>query len=317
MKFEIEIRPIKWLYQNPPEMPAGAVIATMYDIRSDRLKPLKSFLALSFADVTDSKNPQSFNHRHAKEICRYIGSLPTDIEKLFICCDSGESRSSAIAAAILRHYGEDDMHIWQNPRFHPNPLVYSILCGGLGCTVTCSELDERIKTNDGALTEIIQRKRKTATPENVIDIHSKGEYPSCALSNFYEHPFVIDSVRCSSMEGFLQSLKFRSINKQKKVCLLSGKEAKNSARHTLAQLRWRITQTLYWQGVVYRRNSEEYKQLLDRAYDGISKNTAFITALKASANAELMHTIGSNDPKKTVLTEEEFVSQLKRIRQKI
>lgn len=50
---------------------------------------------------------------------------------------------------------------------------------------------------------------------SIMDIHSKGEYPACDLSNFAEHEFYIDDVKCLSMEGFLQSLKFRSIKKAK------------------------------------------------------------------------------------------------------
>lgn len=152
---------------------------------------------------------------------------------------------------------------------------------------------------------------------STIDIHSKGEYPSCALSNFAEHEFCIDNVKCSSMEGFLQSLKFKSGKKQKQVCLLSGKEAKNSTRHTLAQLRWKTTHNLYWQGKRINRFSDEYQKLLDRAYCELSKNKDFIKALTEIAEKELIHSIGQNDTRKTVLTEYEFVSRLNRIRNKV
>ncbi len=64
-----------------------------------------------------------------------------------------------------------------------------------------------------------------------IDIHSKGEYPSCALSNFAEYEFYIDGVKCMNMEGFLQSLKFRNKAKQRRVCLLSGSMAKKASEH--------------------------------------------------------------------------------------
>ena len=97
---------------------------------------------------------------------------------------------------------------------------------------------------------------------NIIDIHSKDDYPPCTLSSFAEHEFYIDNVKCSSMEGSLQSLNFKNINKQKQVCLLSRKDAKNSTRHTIAQLRWRITHNLYWQGNRISRFSDEYKSCL-------------------------------------------------------
>ena len=151
---------------------------------------------------------------------------------------------------------------------------------------------------------------------NIIDIHSKGEYPSCELSNFAEHEFCIDGVKCSSMEGFLQSLKFRSIKKQNQVCSLAGKEAKNSTRHTVAQLRWRITHNLYWQGRRINRFSDEYQQLLDRAYDMLSENEDFQNALKDSLSYKLTHSIGKTDARKTILTESELISRLDRIRKK-
>ena len=154
------------------------------------------------------------------------------------------------------------------------------------------------------------------TDMNIIDIHSKGEYPSCELSNFAEHEFCIDGVKCSSMEGFLQSLKFRSIKKQNHVCSLAGKEAKNSTRHTVAQLRWRITHNLYWQGRRINRFSDEYQQLLDRAYDMLSENEDFQNALKNSLSYKLTHSIGKTDARKTILTESELISRLDRIRKK-
>ena len=40
-----------------------------------------------------------------------------------------------------------------------------------------------------------------------MDISSGSSYPASSLSNFSPHPFIIDGVECSSMEGFLQSLK--------------------------------------------------------------------------------------------------------------
>lgn len=134
------------------------------------------------------------------------------------------------------------------------------------------------------------------------------------MSNFAKYEFYIDNVKCSSMEGFLQSLKFKSVKKQKKVCLLSGEDAKNSTRHTLAQLRWRSTHNLYWQGKRISHFSDEYQKLLDRAYEALSQNSDFEKALEDSLSYTLAHSIGKTDKRKTVLTEYEFISRLERIR---
>jgi hypothetical protein len=141
----------------------------------------------------------------------------------------------------------------------------------------------------------------TMNKTNIIDIHSKGEYPSYALSNFAEYEFYIDDVKCLSMEGFLQSLKFKTVKKQKQVCLLSGKVAKNSTRHTIAQLRWRITHNLYWQGKRINRFSDEYQMLLDKAYKSLAENHGFHKALMDSSPYTFAHSIGKTDNRKTVL----------------
>lgn len=143
-----------------------------------------------------------------------------------------------------------------------------------------------------------------------MDIGSGKGYPANSLSNFAPHPFVIDGVECASMEGFLQSLKFKDIEMQKYVCTLVGKQAKFKGKNKP----WWKTQTLYWQGKEYKRDSEEYQQLLDIAYACLSKNEKFASALLRTKNAVLTHSIGKNDSSKTILTEQEFCKRLMIIR---
>ena len=59
-----------------------------------------------------------------------------------------------------------------------------------------------------------------------MDISSTNGYPSAALSNFAPHPFKFDGIEVASMEGFLQSLKFKNPEMQKYVCTLVGRAAK-------------------------------------------------------------------------------------------
>lgn len=146
-----------------------------------------------------------------------------------------------------------------------------------------------------------------------LDIHSGKDYPSGALSNFAPHPFVIDGVECNSMEGFLQSLKFKEPEMQKEVCKLVGRAAKSRG----SKKRWYVDQTLYWQGVAYKRESQEYQDLLDRAYNELSKNESFQRALLATGNATLTHTIGKRKESETILTAREFCSRLTAIRQRL
>lgn len=146
-----------------------------------------------------------------------------------------------------------------------------------------------------------------------LDIGSGKDYPSNALSNFAPHPFIIDGVECNSMEGFLQSLKFKEPEMQKEVCKLVGKAAKFKGK----KKKWWQDQTLYWQGVSYKRESQEYQDLLDRAYEALSKNEGFKKALLASGDAVLTHSIGKRKESETVLTIREFCSRLTAIRQRL
>jgi hypothetical protein len=146
-----------------------------------------------------------------------------------------------------------------------------------------------------------------------MDIGSGKGYPSNALSNFAPHPFVFDGVNCNSMEGFLQSLKFKSPEMQKEVCKLVGLKAKFKGKDK----KWWETQTLWWKGKEIDRHSQEYQDLLTRAYDSLATNEGFIRALLATRDSALTHGIGKNDPHHTVLTEKEFCNQLLRIREEI
>ena len=146
-----------------------------------------------------------------------------------------------------------------------------------------------------------------------MDIGSGTGYPSSALSNFAPHSFVLDGVECASMEGFLQSLKFSNPDMQKEVCKLVGKAAKFKGK----KKKWYRTQTLYWQGQAMHRDSEEYQQLLDRAYDALGENTGFQKALLATGDAVLTHSIGKRKTSETVLTVQEFTSRLYAIRSRL
>jgi predicted NAD-dependent protein-ADP-ribosyltransferase YbiA (DUF1768 family) len=139
-----------------------------------------------------------------------------------------------------------------------------------------------------------------------VDIGSGKGYPSSALSNFAPHPFTIDGVECNSMEGFLQSLKFKNPDMQREVCKLVGKKAKFKGK----KKKWWRTQTLWWMGKELDRHGKEYQDLLDRAFSELAQNNKFKKALLATGDAVLKHSIGKSDASKTILTRSEFCKRL-------
>lgn len=143
-----------------------------------------------------------------------------------------------------------------------------------------------------------------------MDISSGSGYPASVLSNFSPHPFEIDGVQCNSMEGFLQALKFESVEMQKYVCTLVGKAAKFKGK----KKKWYKKQELYWNGKTYKRDSEEYKNLLNRAYNRLYTNEKFRKALEATNGSNIEHSIGKTKQSETVLTKQEFCSRLMYLR---
>ena len=139
-----------------------------------------------------------------------------------------------------------------------------------------------------------------------VDIWSKRPYPANVLSNLYPNAFEIDGVRCASMEGFLQALKYEDDETKKEICTLSGKEAKERSISD-----WQKTQTVYWQGLPINRQSQDFQMLIRRAYQCLFKqNDTFRNALLSTKGKRLYHTRGLSNPQKTILTELEFCTIL-------
>jgi len=140
-----------------------------------------------------------------------------------------------------------------------------------------------------------------------MDIGSKAGFPAGHLSNFHPHPFVFRGVPVASMEGFLQSLKYSNPEMQKEVCKLVGLKAKRTG----AKKNWQRDQILYWQGVEYPRKSQAYQDLLDEVYKAMfDQNPKALSALMATGQANLSHSIGRTKESETVLTQQEFCSRL-------
>lgn len=145
-----------------------------------------------------------------------------------------------------------------------------------------------------------------------VDISSKSEFPINMLSNFANNSYTLDSVNIASMEGFLQSMKYKNTDAQIRICALTGKEAKKAGRHHNF---WKITQSLYWNGKRINRYSKEYTELITRAYDAMAEsNPKFVKSLLLTGYKVLLHSIGKKSKCRTVLTEDEFTEQLVRLR---
>ena len=148
----------------------------------------------------------------------------------------------------------------------------------------------------------------------MMDIKSGKPYPAGALSNFAPHPFVFRGHDVSSMEGFLQGLKFKSEEMQLEIFKKVGVGAKRAG----SGKKWQKTQTLWYQGEPIKRESQEYQDILDEAYNAMfDQNAKARKALMATLSANLKHSIGRSKVSETVLTKTEFCGRLMRIRSRI
>ena len=148
---------------------------------------------------------------------------------------------------------------------------------------------------------------------NKLDIGSKANYPAGELSNFAAHEFELDGVKCSSMESFLQALKFDKPHLQAEVCKLNGIKAKQCGNERNNQ--WKLKQGLWWQEKLYPRKSVEYQRLLDRAFLVLTNaSEKYRQALLATGDLILTHNIGKNNESETVLTQVELCSRLMKLR---
>lgn len=145
-----------------------------------------------------------------------------------------------------------------------------------------------------------------------MNIGSNSSGVAKRLSNFTARRFIFDGVECYSMEGLLQSFKFKDEHIQVEVCKMIGFSAKQRGRSRNRV--WQVEQKLWWKGQSYDRKSEKYQQLLTRAYDALATNENFLKDLLSTNDAVFTHSIGSNKESETVLTEREFCRQLTRLR---
>ena len=137
---------------------------------------------------------------------------------------------------------------------------------------------------------------------NTLDIRSNGLYPSNVLSNMCSNGFRLDGMVCGSMEGFLQSLKRKELDKQRQICSMRGGNARK-----MSVTSWQTDQIVWWKGQAIDRQSEEYQKLIHRAYQAMfEQSERFRAALMQTRGITLVHTSGEPSPYKTILTPSEF-----------
>jgi predicted protein tyrosine phosphatase len=109
--------------------PRQALISIMDHNRDCSARyPAPRVLRLCFDDAEGADRRQVLiSAEQAEAICAFVLRCRNEIDLLIVHCTQGASRSAAVAAAVLHGLGEDDRLIWDDPRYCPNRLVYSVV----------------------------------------------------------------------------------------------------------------------------------------------------------------------------------------------
>lgn len=147
---------------------------------------------------------------------------------------------------------------------------------------------------------------------DTIDISFKSQGLAKALSNLCNYTFTFDGIKCNSMESFIQSLRTPEKILQKEICSMSGPFS-YSIRTMLPD--WRKTQIVYWKGQPINRQSDEYTNLIGKAYYELYIHSdIFAYAIEQSKKYKLIHSIGCIDKFLTLLTPQEYIEHLNSLR---
>ena len=165
-KLTVTVMPVTDFYDylaDDPEEPAiCAILCSSKPLRESKLGAFTNYIFLDFDDVSDPAISRAFDPYLADEIRDYLvdlGASDEPIIDLSVCCDYGESRSAAIASAILRFFDPEtkpDLQLfWSHPKYHPNPLVFRLTCEALGISISPFELTRLVEINANALRKSI------------------------------------------------------------------------------------------------------------------------------------------------------------------
>jgi predicted protein tyrosine phosphatase len=97
---------------------------------------LKDVLNLEFDDVDhDEHDYVTMSKEQAEEVALFIDKtiIHKDVDLLIVQCEAGISRSSGMAAAILKHITGDDSAVFKDSYYIPNMLVYRLTLEALQC----------------------------------------------------------------------------------------------------------------------------------------------------------------------------------------
>ncbi len=147
-----------------------------------------------------------------------------------------------------------------------------------------------------------------------INVFSTAPWPGNQLSNLAASEFVIDGMTCASAEGFIQALKRRDPDEQRRICGLVGIEAKRAGSGEVHEQVVREGR-LWWLGQEIELGSIGHFDLVERALTAkFTQHEASGQALRETSGMTLTHNTGRPESPTTTLRANTFIAMLYRIR---
>ena len=152
--------------------------------------------------------------------------------------------------------------------------------------------------------------------EDTLLVRYSEEGIGHTLSNLTKHRFEFRGHLCFSTEGVLHAVKVNDIEFQKRWVKMHGVAAQKIPTR-YRQDDWKKKQTLWWMGEPMGRTSTKYREFVKELYWEVSRHSIdYRDALIASKGKRLIHPLGPEDPRLTVLTRNEFTTALEHVRDK-
>lgn len=113
-------------------------------------------LLFCFDDRENDDANGAFPIYMAYEIKKLVETNPA-AERIYVCCDNGQSRSIAIVCALYRHFGNANMEklLWNSPHNSANMLVYKRMCGAFDIEISDREINELQHIRDSAFADAL------------------------------------------------------------------------------------------------------------------------------------------------------------------
>ena len=101
-----------------------------------------------FFDDVEKGHPNCIRKTEADHLKHYLMHFKKIPDNIIVHCGAGISRSSGLAAALLKYFTGDDSQIFDNPKYTPNMTVYrTVLETFMEESLNEKEIEEKEKHN--------------------------------------------------------------------------------------------------------------------------------------------------------------------------